>query len=111
MHPLRKMNKCSHCAYVAKKKSDVERHSACHEKERPYPCSLCTYRFKHHSNLMSHVKKFHKLDKLIFHCQKCDFSAIEHEKIKQHMIEIHENFPTVVLSKLPEAIGMSPEEM
>ena len=103
-HRDRKKFKCSHCAFVAQKKSDLEHHSACHKKEWPYPCSLCTYRFKHKSDLMSHVKKIHKLDRLIFSCQKCDFSAAKQEDIKKHMIEIHGNIPTVVIEKLPEEI-------
>ena len=62
-----------------------------HEVLRPYCCTLCPKKFKHHKGLELHFLELHKEEKLSkVSCPKCFKTFSTKFRLRAHMMHIHE---------------------
>ena len=60
-----------------------------HEKNKPFNCEICEFRFSKESKLKSHVDTVHK-GKKPFHCHQCDYSCTTKSRFNSHISKVHD---------------------
>ena len=81
---------CEQCEYSAKSKQALKFHSdAVHLGLRPYQCEVCGKSFTQSQHLLTHKKRihnFHRNNKDMFRCSKCDYTTNQKDNLKYHEI-------------------------
>lgn len=77
---------CTHCSYIAKFKSTLDKHLLTHTGEHPYRCDQCTFSSAQAFNLKYHMRT-HSGDKP-FKCTQCSYSATWNVQLKDH-VKVH----------------------
>lgn len=54
-----KLHQCEFCAYTSNDSSNMKKHTRIHTGEAPYPCSVCSQRFRQKHHLANHMQRQH----------------------------------------------------
>ena len=80
---------CTLCDYQAVNKSRFNKHMLSHSDERPYPCSMCSLKFKSKVDLKKHELKVHLQPEVRNHkCNYCGKGFKHHSNLREH-IKLH----------------------
>ena len=82
------LHPCSHCAYKAKQKSDLQRHIESVHEAQIFPCTHCKYKATRKDHLQKHVKTVHQGQ--AFQCNQCKYKAKQRSDLQRHIRSVHE---------------------
>ncbi|KAJ8937190.1 hypothetical protein NQ318_005956 [Aromia moschata] len=85
---------CKLCPYVARRKRDLSKHVAIHQRSlttRTYDCSFCSYKTRHKGNFSKHVLTHQDISEITTHnCSFCSYKAKQKGSLTTHML-IHKD--------------------
>ena len=92
--------KCMVCQKNVQKYS-IDKHRLTHNVTKLFECKLCYHKFSQHSNLLSHIRKFHTSDEekrfmihsthedLKYNCNNCELKFLNFALLRAHEVEEH----------------------